>query len=134
MTEDIEWGEMTPIPVHIQRSETENIAPSATSWNAFTIPSLAVNQPVRLVNHNYHRYKAKFLWLATGADTVWLARVQDYVSGNPGGTVYKINIAAAITQSVSIIQDYDGQQPIFAISQNGLVTVSVFDETYKSVQ
>jgi hypothetical protein len=129
------WSQMRPMDVRVVATMAENVAPEATTWMTFSIPATGgTTLPIRVCPHSSRRYKAKFLFTALGADTIYIARVQDYLTSNALGTAFMVTIGAALTQSTSILPDYDGAQPLYMISKNGLCGVSVMDETYKTVQ
>jgi hypothetical protein len=122
------------IPVKVMATETENVAPEATSWNSFGIaqaPQQAgtgAAQPTQICPHRYHRYKAKFVFNIPAGTTVYIARVQDYLMSGAYGNAF-----ALITGQN--LPDYDGQQAVYAVyTGTGPVTVSVMDEGFKEVQ
>lgn len=131
------WSEMRPIPVTIDRTENERVAPETvalTSWPVGTSGPTG-SGPTQICPHNYHRYKAKFTWVIPANTTVFIATDPTKLSSNAFGVAYQITVGAtAITNSTQIMPEYDGQKPLYAVANNPGVVVSVLDEGYKTVQ
>jgi hypothetical protein len=135
------WAELQPVPVEIKRTEIEQVAPESTSWMFYNIPlapalaGTGALQPVQICTHKYHRHKAKFLWTIPANCVIYLDRVQDRLMANALGTTFQIITGAtAITSSAVILPEYDGQQALYAVATVAGATVSVMDESYKTVQ
>lgn len=127
-------------PVRVEFEQTQRVAPETASWSFFQVSiALAVGgtgsfQPTQICPHRYHRYKAKFLWTIPANTTVYLDRVPDRLMSGALGTTFQVTTGATGLVSASVLPDYDGQQPLYAVATNAGVTVSVMDESYKAVQ
>jgi len=134
------WAEMRPIPVKVQHDESELVSPQATSFNSYAIPlaptvgGTGTLQPLQVCPHRYRRYKAKFLFTATGAVTIYVDKVIDRLMSNALGATFQIVIPAALTQSTQLMPEYDGEQPLYMVANAPGASVSVMDEGYKTVQ
>lgn len=103
-----------PIPVKIQRDETENVAPGSASWMSYQVASAAQIgggggiRPTQLCTHKYHRYKAKFLSSIPAGITVYLANSENALMGGSFGFAYAVGAGQNIPE-------YDAQQPLYAV-------------------
>lgn len=132
---DEQEGYYQPHPVRVEMEATQRVAPESTSWLSYVVPLFGQTpRPLQLLPHKYHRYKAKFLWTATAASVVFISRTEDALMGNALGNIFQMTIGAATVNSIPILPDYDGQQPLYCVCTVGGVIVSVMDESYKAVQ
>lgn len=118
-----------PVPVTITDVQEQRVAPEATSWNTVNVQQVGVaSNPSQLCPHAYHRYKMKTVWTIPAATTVYISRVPDHLMSGALSNLFKLTTGQQLP-------DYDGQQPVYALySGTGPVSVSVMDETYKTVQ
>lgn len=124
-------------PVKVEFEQTERVAPDSTSWLQFGIAFLGSGgslQPTQVCPHRYHRYKAKFLFTGPAAAIIYVARIPDTLMSGALGTTFSITIGAGGAVSAPLMQEYDGQQPVYMIASVTGVSVSVMDEGYKPVQ
>lgn len=136
-----QWANMRPIPVEIKRTESERISPEAVALFSITVPLLPALagtggvQPAILCPHNYHRYKAKFIWTVPANTIIYIATNRDTLTSMALGFTYQIIVGAtAIANSSQLMPEYDCQKPLYVMANNAGVQVSIMDESYKVVQ
>lgn len=121
-----------PIHVKVVDVASQNVAPEFVGMATWVVQLAGSGNPTQLLQHRYHRYKAKMIWTIPAATTVWLDNKPDSLS-NPNPPATKASLTGPLASW--IMPEYDGQQPLYAVfTGTGPVTVTVFDESYGTSQ
>lgn len=130
------WSELSPIPVRVEHTDTERIAPEMGALTSWQIAVIGVSSaPTQLCPHRYHRYKAKFTWTLPANSIVYISTDQSKLMSNAFGMTYQIITGAnAIVNSTVIMPEWDAQKPLYAIANVAGAQCSVMDEGYNVVQ
>lgn len=134
-----DWSEMHPIPVRVKETESQNVAPDSVALGTWAVPLIpqaggtGALQPQQICPHRYKRYKAKFLVQATGAGILYIAKDPNTLMSSALANAFQVQVPVT-TQSIPIIPDYDGQQPLYVMASVVGMTIAVMDEGFKTVQ
>lgn len=131
-----DWSELSPIPVRVEHTDSERVAPEMGALTSWQIAVIGVSaQPTQLCPHRYHRYKAKFTWTIPANCIVYISTDASKLMSNAFGLAYQIITgAAAIVNSTVIMPEWDCQKPLYAIATVAGAQCSVMDEGYNVVQ
>lgn len=145
-----EYGK--PIPVHIERDESELVSPEFCSLMTFSVPQVGgaggAQGWVQILPHRYHRYKARLILPAPFTNAIlYVATIRDRLTG---GQLTPTGLGAtAGTQLTGLIAlpcnvagqvyEYTAQRPLFAAwggtyATTPTISLSVSDESYGDVK
>lgn len=127
-----DWGKLQPIPVKVEHTQDERVAAEVAAHTTWNIPEAGAGQAVTICPHLYKRYKAQMQVNISGGATAIVLNSQagPLNSANPQGSIWYPPAGATVYD----LPPYESMRKLHAIAIGGTATISVMDQSYKTVQ
>jgi hypothetical protein len=133
-----EWGNMEPIPVKITRTQDQRMAAETSAHTTWSIPQAGTALAIMICPHLYKRYKAQLqvcIPEAGGATAIVLNSKPDMLNNsNPQGSFWYPPSVNTEGNTIFDLPPYEAMQRLYAIAVGGVATISVMDQSFKTVQ